>query len=365
MRAVQIVSLALLLFLTSCATQRKPVPPGTVPSQVELSQRDEQYGHEVLSSLMNSYALDQNDQRISRVRTIVDRLTSAAGADHNPWHVYVFEDDQFKNAAATRGNYVFIWSALISEVQDDDQLATVLAHEIGHLLAGHTEPDPSEEANKILAGISGQIARDVLASQGSAAGMAAGLAGLLIRESIAAMIVNPEEQRKELEADQIGLFLMADAAFNPNRAIDFWRTVQNDPAFGMNQLSFFSSHPSSQKRLKALEALLPDALMHYQAALSKSSTKGRAKTPQAERRGKIKTSQPLQTDQIPLDISPDRYLVAREWATVYEQADRSSSVLMDLPKLTEVKAHPFDSRWLRLIEPIKGYALRREFEGLD
>mgnify|MGYP003342625502 CR=1 FL=1 len=49
-----------------------------------------------------------------------------------------------------------------------------------------------------------------------------GIAGMLVAETVRALAVNPESQRQELEADQIGLFLMADAGFDPTHAIDFW-----------------------------------------------------------------------------------------------------------------------------------------------
>jgi len=71
------------------------------------------------------------------------------------------------------------------------------------------------------------------------------LAELIVRASLEAILVNPDQQGKELEADQIGIFMMADAGYDPQEAIDFWQHVQGDPDFSSSPLEFMSSHPSS------------------------------------------------------------------------------------------------------------------------
>jgi hypothetical protein len=80
--------------------------------------------------------------------------------------VPVLVDDGFVNAAATRGNYIFVWTGLLKKVQNEGELATVLAHEIGHVLAGHTTPTPEEETRQIMAQGLGIAAREVLAARG-------------------------------------------------------------------------------------------------------------------------------------------------------------------------------------------------------
>ncbi|RIL12389.1 MAG: hypothetical protein DCC75_00590, partial [Proteobacteria bacterium] len=239
----------LLILLCSCAAHRAPVPVGEVPLQHQVSQEDEQYGHEVLNMLTQDFALDRDDRRINRVRDLVDKLTTAANAGGNPWHVYVLVDDDFKNAAATRGNYIFVWTGLLRMVSSDGELATILAHEIGHLLAGHTQPTPQEEVNELLSGIAGSIAGQVVAAQGQHP-FVADLAEMLARELLSAIIVNPGSQRNELEADQIGIFLMADAGIDPNNAISFWERARSDPELSGSGLQFLSSHPDSEERLR-------------------------------------------------------------------------------------------------------------------
>lgn len=252
-------SLFIASLLTGCGPTRRAVVPGFIPHSSSVLPQDEEYGQQVLSQLTIQFPLDEDDSRINRVRDLVDRLTKAAQADRDPWHVYVLKDSTVKNAAATRGNYVFVWSGLLDFVDDDNELAAVVGHEIGHVLAGHVMPSPAEEAREMISGMAGTVTQEVLSRQGGGIGLAAGIAGMIVSEGMKAFIVNPESQRKELEADHIGLFLMADARYDPRAAVHFWSRVQSLPEFGNSSFSVLSSHPSSEERLAQLKALLPRA----------------------------------------------------------------------------------------------------------
>lgn len=262
----RIILIALLL-VSACGPRDVRIAPGDIPEAAYLSAQDEAYGHEVLNQLTQQYPIRYDSEQLTRVRDLVDRLTEASGAGNDPWHVYILEGPDFKNAAATRGNHVFVWTGILNVVRDDDELATILAHEIGHVLARHTMQDPSEEAASILSGTAGTIVKEILSQQGGAYGLAAGLAGALVESTINAVALNPDLQRKELEADQVGLFLMADAGFNPDNAVAFWERIKDDPAFSSALPAFLSTHPSSEQRIERLQTLLPLAEDRYQYSM--------------------------------------------------------------------------------------------------
>lgn len=329
----------LALLTVGCSATRAPVPPGTVPAQGELRSADEQYGHEVMSSLMDQFKLDTDDARINRVRGVVEKLTAAGKSDHNPWHVYVFDDDSFKNAAATRGNYIFVWSGVLNSVRSDSELATILAHEIGHVLAGHTEPSPSDEVNEILAGVAGDVAREAVLAQGGGIGLAADLAAVIVTETMKAIIVNPDSQSKELEADHIGLFLMSDAGYNPEEAINFWDRVKNDPDFSGFPLQFLSSHPSSEERLQILRRYLPDALERYRGSTGLAGANG---------------SSADGSDRA------ERWIVSENWASIYAEPDTASELVIDLPIHTALLVERSGKRWYRVVSPVEGFVRSRE-----
>jgi predicted Zn-dependent protease len=266
-QAIVTLLLCFAVLLGGCASGRVIVMPGAIPQGSYVSAEDEAYGHQVLAQITGRYPLSRDDTAISRVRRLVDRLAKAAKADRHPWNVFVLQGDDVANAAATRGNYVFVWTGMLNIAATDGELATVLAHEIGHLLANHTKPTPAEEASQIMAQVSGDIAGQVVAMSPEFNALAQ-LAAVVVREAVQAIVVNPESQRLEMEADHIGFFLMADAGFNPNQALSFWTKMSNTPGMGGVPLTFLSSHPSTDERLEALQALLPSAVARYEAVVA-------------------------------------------------------------------------------------------------
>lgn len=263
-----------MFFLAGCISGRVPVPPGSVPQGVYVSAEDEAYGHQVLATLTATYPLSRDDVAIERVRGLVRRLAQAGRVDQSPWNVFVLQGDNVVNAAATRGNYLFVWTGMLRMAASDAELATAVAHELGHLLANHTQRTAAEEASEIMAQASGEIAGQVLAMD-PVYGPLAQLAAVIVSEAVRAIIVNPESQRLEIEADHIGFFLMADAGIDPREALHFWSKMSQSAQAGLPALSFLSSHPDSSERLEALRALLPEALARYQQA-TRAPSEGRA-----------------------------------------------------------------------------------------
>jgi predicted Zn-dependent protease len=272
-----ILVLSFALALSACSSRQR-VSPGTVPEPPKASHEDEQYGQNVLNSLVERYPLSTSDEYINRARDIVDRLSRHATSKPTVWHVYVLDGDEFKNAAATRGNFIFIWTGMLKTVRNDDELATTLAHEMGHVLANHPKPSPAEDTSRIVSGVAGNVARQAISIQGGAVGALAGLGEMLAKLTMNALLVYPEQQRKELEADHIGLFLMADAGYNPEEAIRFWERVQGDPVFSGLPIEFLSTHPSSKERLEALRRHLPEASRRYSERYGQNREKYRRKS---------------------------------------------------------------------------------------
>lgn len=332
-----------VLALTSCGAARTPIKPGSVPQALAVSAEDEQYGHEVLSTLSEQYALDRDDSRVNRVRDLVHRLTEHITPNQDPWHVYVFADPDFKNAAATRGNYIFIWSGIINDVQDDDELAAILAHEIGHVLAGHTSSNPAEEARAMISGAAGSATGQVLAATGQNS-IVADLAEMAVKLSLEALLVNPDLQQKELEADHIGLFLMADAGFNPQKAVTFWSRMSENPDYAGFPLEFLSSHPSSVSRYTELEALLPQATARYHARDSRKDFTSAEPT-------QAKSGNSLRLNR----RSPEIWIVVENSVDVFPSSNLQGLPKESLPVGTRVQVIGRTQTSLEINAPTKGF----------
>ncbi|KGE78957.1 M48 family peptidase [Halomonas sp. ND22Bw] len=172
------------------------------------------------------------------------------------WQVRVFEDDS-ANAFALPGGYVGVNTGLLEITENQDQLAAVIGHEIGHVLAQHANERASTQSATNL-GLS------VLSS-------AAGLEGAGGQQVMAALgmgaqygILLPFSRRHESEADTIGLRLMADAGFDPRASVALWQNMAN--AGGGQPPEWMSTHPSHGSRISGLESDMNEALQRYRQA---------------------------------------------------------------------------------------------------
>lgn len=357
------------IILSGCGPGRMPVAPGEIPRGEYVSSEDEQYGQQVLAALTRIYPLSRDDDSINRVRDIVNHLADAAGASEAPWNVYVLRGDSVVNAAATRGNFVFVWTGMLRTVQNDGELAAVLAHEMGHVLANHTQPTPAEEASSIMANVGGNVASQVVAVQGPY-GALSGIAGLLTQEAIKAFIVNPESQRQEHEADQIGIFLMADAGYDPNDAISLWTTMDQQGS-GAGIPTFLSSHPANDERIEELRQLLPTATERYQVAQSLGPRPRKERPAQFEadtfavdheppaKRDLVSTKAPLAPPSSTEQPRSD-WRSLEDGVTIYSSPNTRANRVYTLSKNEPLTVGYRTSGWYEVSSPAQGYVLEAE-----
>ena len=367
----------LVIFTSGCGTGRPAVPPGEIPRAPLVTPEDEDYGQQVLGELTKKHPLDRTDAYINRTRDIVERLAKAARAEKAPWHVYVLSGDTVVNAAATRGNYVFVWTGMLLKAQTDGELATVLAHELGHVLAGHTMPTPAEEAAAIMAEVSGQVVSGVLSQ--TQYGILADLAGMLVQSAITAMVVNPASQANEREADQIGFFLMADASYDPHEALSLWAKMARESSSGSETLSFLSSHPTSESRLQDLEVLLPEALKRFEQSklqLRGTQTPALASRPQpspnTSSRNPTTTKPPRRQEKAPrapqtTDELSERgaWYVITESETVRTDPDQQAPSVATLRRGDKVQSEFRIGTWYKISLPKSGFILGTSINRRD
>lgn len=171
------------------------------------------------------------------------------------WEFVVFDVPEI-NAFAMAGGKVGVFSGLFKIVKNDDQLASVIAHEIAHVTAKHIHEKLSQEMAVNTVGGVGMLGAAVSGvpiftteALGSAYGITTGL-------GVAAF-----DRNKEKEADRIGLIYMARAGYDPEEAVKVLDALEMETAAqGNPPNSLMSSHPSNPERIMALNAAMPAAL---------------------------------------------------------------------------------------------------------
>ena len=214
--------------------------PGRRPQPLALSAELElELGRRAYAQVLSKYRgqiLPAERDEVKSARQVAARIVRAAGIRplqreinlhlqgyRFEWEAQVIQSEQI-NAFALPGGKIAIFTGILRVAQDNDQLATVLSHEIAHVLAHHA---------------SERVAREQ-----------SGVAGLLQRRY---------DRKQESEADHIGVFLMTFAGYEPEEAVRFWQRMQRISENRARLPEFLSDHPSDAQRLHDLQAWVPRA----------------------------------------------------------------------------------------------------------
>lgn len=166
---------------------------------------------------------------------------SAAGETEYVFEFHLLADERTINAFALPGGQIFITAALYNRLQSEGQLAGVLGHEVGHVVARHSaEQMAKAQLMEGLAGAAGVVIADP--ENPRSAQMAA----------VVAQMVNMKHGRDdELESDRLGVRFMADAGYDPNSLIDVM-AILAEANNGQGPPEFFSTHPNPDRRIERI-----------------------------------------------------------------------------------------------------------------
>lgn len=189
---------------------------------------------------LKSQKVSTNAAQNERVRRVGGRIVQAAGLAGRSWDYAVFEDAG-PNAFVLPSGQIGVTTGLLKLVQNDDQLAAVLGHEVGHVVARHAaERYSTQSTTGLVLGAVQSRAGDYSQAVGALGGMGAQF-GLLL----------PFSRNHELEADRLGVDYMAAAGYRPSESLALWRLMAQQRQSGAPE--FASTHPSDQTRITALQ----------------------------------------------------------------------------------------------------------------
>lgn len=163
----------------------------------------------------------------------------------NSWEVVVFDSEQV-NAFALPGGKIGVYTGLLDVAVNQDQLATVIGHELAHVLASHSNERLSQSQ---LANVGLQITD--LAIGSSQYGQYRDLTMAALGVGVQYGVILPYGRRQESEADIVGLELMAKAGFDPKQSIELWKNMAK-ASNGKQPPELLSTHPSHSTRIEDL-----------------------------------------------------------------------------------------------------------------
>lgn len=205
-----------------------------------LSERDEiKLGNQLDVEVRKKYQIVEEGQE--RVNRIGQRVARASLRPNLTYRFHIIRDKEI-NAFSTPGGHVYITSALVA-MANDDELASVLSHEVGHVVARHSLK--TIQQSQFLGGIA-----DLIGSITGVAGDDAGQLGKAAASIVAGGLLASHNREEEREADYLGVNGMAKAGFNPQGMVTMFQKLQRMSETNPGLLgSLFSDHPDVQERI--------------------------------------------------------------------------------------------------------------------
>lgn len=205
------------------------------------------------------------------------------------WEFNLIASNQV-NAFCMPGGKIVVYEGILPVARTDDELATVIAHEVAHAVAKHSNERLSQA---ILRQYGGQALGQILS--GSSAG--AQVVGNILYNVGGKLIFElPYSRKQEYEADQIGLYLMALAGYDYHNAPNLWVKMASRSGGG-NQSEVISSHPNDQNRIRAIREEIPrvEAFMRSGGKVVPTATPSTSKKISANKKSKDQGNVPIIT----------------------------------------------------------------------
>lgn len=260
MRLTRLVTTTVIAgLLLACTTS----PTGRRQFQLLPESQLNAMGVEAYSKMKSETPTVDSGPAVTYANCIADALIDVVPKPYRDenWEVTVFRSDQV-NAFALPGGKIGIYTGLMEVAETPDQLAAVVGHEIGHVMADHG----NERVSNQMAAQLGLNLASAVASNDAKGQLLMGALGLGTQVGV----LLPFSRTHEREADDIGLDLMAKAGFDPRESVKLWRNMAAEKG-GSGPPEFLSTHPANQTRIDNLQDQMPQA----QQAMQRARQQGR------------------------------------------------------------------------------------------
>lgn len=182
-----------------------------------------------------------------RLQTVGSRIAEASGRGQESWEFVVF-DTPTVNAFVLPGNHVGFYKGLMDITVEDDHMAAVLGHEVGHVTGGHVRERVSQQMVAAGLGTAGGVGAAIRPDSRTA-----GLIGAAFGVGSQLLLLKFSRDQ-EREADRLGVDYMVRAGYKAPKAIELWERMAAAAAKAGSQRppQFLSTHPSEATRIENL-----------------------------------------------------------------------------------------------------------------
>lgn len=260
MRKSSLSILLMLLFCFACGTV-----PLTGRKQLNLipSSQINTLAFQSYQEVLEESKLSNNQQQVNMVKNVGKRISGAIeqylkdkGLEDRikgfQWEFNLIEDDKMVNAWAMPGGKVAFYTGIMPICENEEGVAVVMSHEIAHAIAEHGNERMSQQLALQLGGTALSVALSQKPQMTRQLAMAAFGLGAQVG------VLLPYSRSHESEADELGVYFMAMAGYDPHAAAPFWERMAAQG--GASPPEFLSTHPAPETRVKRIQKVVPKAM---------------------------------------------------------------------------------------------------------
>jgi len=263
MRRFPIVALLLAVVLTAGALVGCQTDPITGGRQFNMYSIDDdiRFGQDAMKEFLDFSRregwLPANPAMQEKCEDILYQIARVSHLPDLPWRIY-YTENPTPNAFCLPGGQIMIFAGIWKMIEDDKELAAVIAHEVTHATARHG----TERLTTVMAMQALMLAANIAAAASGKPGAARSVEAM---NQMIYVLVPAYSREQEFEADHWGMLYLAKAGFDPHSVIHVWeRAAQTDTI----PFDIYATHPGHAERAAKLNALLPEAMDYYRRALA-------------------------------------------------------------------------------------------------
>lgn len=241
------IGLSLLAFSGCVSTPIGKVSP----------QQEKRIGAQQERQILSKVHTIHNGKLYQAVVNVGSRIARVSGRRDFQWRYHLVDNPKVANAFVLPGGKIFVYSGLFRYATNEDELAVVIAHEVAHALKSHGVTGAQRQQTAGLVGALLQVGMGVAGVNPNTAQTI----NTVYKYGATYGYLRPHSREQELEADSIGLMLMAKAGYDPRAAISFWNKFGRS---GVRIPEYLSTHPDPGHRIANLKRLMPKALAIYE-----------------------------------------------------------------------------------------------------
>ncbi len=205
-------------------------------------------GYQSAQQVLKKEKISNDAHKTAMVQRVGKRIANIAGQKNFKWKFYLIDNDKQANAFCLPGGKVFVYTGLFKYIANDDELASVMGHEIGHAIARH---GAERMSSGMVAQMGGAVLQSVMVGKGNPQNTAMVMQAFGVGTKLGVML--PHSREQENEADEIGVVLASKAGYNAKAALTFWQKFAKS---GKTPPEYLSTHPAPANRINNIRRII-------------------------------------------------------------------------------------------------------------